>query len=43
VLKEDDTLSPETTSKEDEDGTGLEARPRLSRVDRLANLLKTCC
>jgi hypothetical protein len=40
VLEQDDALAPETTSEEDQDSTGLEAFPGLSRVNGLADLLR---
>jgi hypothetical protein len=38
VLEENDTLAAETTSEEDDDGSGLEGCPRFRRTDRLAGL-----
>ena len=38
MLEENDTLAAETTGKEDQDGTGLEALADLSGTDSLANL-----
>lgn len=40
VLEEDDTLTTETSSEEDEDGSGLEAGPKLGWVVCLAGLEK---
>lgn len=37
-LEEDNTLAAEATGEENEDGTGLEGRARLVRVDSLADL-----
>ena len=41
MLEENDTLAAETTGKEDQDGTGLEALADLSGTDSLANLFLT--
>jgi len=38
VLEENDTLAAETTSEEDNDGTGLERSPGFRRADGLAGL-----
>lgn len=38
VLEDDDALAAEATSKEDDDGTGLERLADLRRADRLAGL-----
>jgi hypothetical protein len=38
VLQENDTLAAETTSKEDNDGAGLEGSPGFRRTDGLAGL-----
>jgi hypothetical protein len=38
VLKEDNTLAAETTSEEDNDGSGLEGGPGFRRTDGLASL-----
>ena len=38
VLEEDNTLAAETTSEEDNDGTGLEGLTGLRRADGLAGL-----
>jgi len=38
VLEENDTLAAETTSEEDDDGTGLERGPGFRRADSLASL-----
>jgi hypothetical protein len=38
VLEDNDALAAEATSKEDDDGTGLERRADLRRADRLAGL-----
>lgn len=38
VLEENDALATETTSEEDQDGTGLEALAELSGTQSLANL-----
>jgi hypothetical protein len=38
VLEDNDALAAEATSKEDDDGTGLERLAKLRRADRLAGL-----
>jgi hypothetical protein len=38
VLEEDNTLAAETTSEEDDDGSGLEGCPGFRRTERLAGL-----
>jgi hypothetical protein len=38
VLEDNDALAAEATSKEDDDGTGLEGLANLRRADRLAGL-----
>lgn len=38
MLEDDDTLAAETTSEEDNDGTGLERLARLCGTDSLAGL-----
>lgn len=43
MLEEYDALAAETTSEEDEDGTGLEAGAWFGRVDGFADLLIEIC
>lgn len=40
VLQEDDTLAPEATGEEDQDGARLQRLPRGPRADSLADLFR---